>query len=207
MLTIEKILNLYSNEPRAEFTIRQISQKLKIAYGHVYEQINKFIQQGIFVVKKAGKSSLCALNLKNPIIPTKMATVSALECRDFLSKDPVNAKLLNEFVNKIEEKTNFSFYSVVLFGSLAKGTTHFRSDIDILVLVSNKKQFDEVIHQECGSLEMQYGRDINPVIMTPQMYLKMMQSAGENVGKQALKDKIILSGGEKYWQLTLEAMK
>ncbi len=207
MLTLEKILHLYSTDPKAEFTIRQIAQKLKIAYGHVHERMSKFIQQEIFVAKKVGKASLCTLNLKNPVLPTKLAEVSMLECKDFLTKDPINAKLLSEFINRVGEKTNFSIYSIVLFGSLAKGTSHLKSDIDILILISNKTEFDEIIHQECGSLEMRYGRNINPVIMTPQMYLKMMQSVGENVGKQTLKNKIILSGGEKYWQLTLEAMK
>lgn len=207
MLTLEKILQLYSVDPKAEFTIRQISQKLKTAYSHVYERMNEFIKQEIFIVKRAGKASLCTLNLKNPTLPTKMAEVSAIECKDFLNKDPVRTKLLNEFLSKVGEKTNFSLYSIILFGSLVKGTSHLKSDIDILILASSKKEFDELIHQECGSLEMQYGRDINPVIMTPEMYLEIMQSAGENVGKQALKNKILLSGGEKYWQLTLEAMK
>lgn len=207
MLTLENILQLYLSNPKAEFTIRQISQKLKIAYSHVYERMSGFIKQEIFIAKRVGKANLCTLNLKNPTLPTKMTQVSALECKDFLNKDPVSAKLLNEFISKVGEKTNFSLYSVILFGSFAKGTNHHKSDIDILILVSSKDEFDDIIHQECGSLEMRYGRDINPVIMTPQMYLEMMQSAGENVGKQALKNKIILSGGEKYWQLTLEAMK
>ena len=207
MLTLEKVLHLYSTDPEAEFTIRQISQKLKTAYGYVYERMNEFIKQGIFIVKKVGKANICTLNFKNPILPTRMAEVLALECKDFLKNDPVTAKLFNEFISKVEEKTNFSLYSVILFGSFAKGTSHKKSDIDILILVSSKKEFDEIIHQECGSLEMQYGRNINPVIMTPEMYLKMMQSSEENLGKQILKNKIILSGGEKYWQLTLEAMK
>lgn len=207
MLTLEKILQLYSTDPKAEFTIRQISQELDIAYGHVYERINKFIQQGFFIVKKVGKANICTLNIRNTALSTKMADVSASECKDFLSKDSITAKFLNEFIDKVEKKTNFSTYSIVLFGSFAKGTNHLKSDIDILILVSNKKEFDDIIHQECGSLEMQYGKNINPVIVTPQMYLKMMQSPEENIGKQVLKNKTILSGGEKYWQLTLEAMK
>lgn len=207
MLSVEGILQLYLNDPKAEFTIRQISQRLKTAYGHVYKRMNEFVQQGIFMMKKVGRANLCTLNLKNPILSTKMAEISAIECKNFLTKDSALAKLLNEFISRISKRTNFNLYSIILFGSSVKGTSYPKSDIDILILISSKKEFDEVIHQECGSLEMQYGRDINPVIMTPQMYLEMMQSSEENVGKQALKNKIILSGGEKYWQLTLEAMK
>lgn len=207
MLVLDDVLKLFLEDPQKELTIRQISKELGVAYGHVYNKMREFINERIFLAKRVGRAKLCSLNLLNSTLPTKLADISGRISKELLAKDTLTRRLLEEFLARIQEETNFNLYAVVLFGSYAKGLAREKSDIDLLILTSSKEKFDDIIHQECGSIEMRYGRNVSPVIMMPQMYLDMMKSPGENVGKQALRDKIILSGGEKYWQLTLEAMR
>ena len=53
----------------------------------------------------------------------------------------------------LPKKTDFNLLSVVLFGSLAKGTDFKKSDIDLFILVPSKNKYDEIIFNAFFSSE------------------------------------------------------
>src|SRR3989344_4793065 len=84
-------------------------------------------------------------------------------------------------LNKIASKLSTTDI-VVLFGSYAKGKQREDSDIDLLII--NKR--------------------INPMFITKEEFRRMLQDKEENVGKQVLKDHIILKNPEGFWECVLD---
>ena len=114
---------------------------------------------------------------------------------------------LDELGIAVKEKLNHNIFSLILFGSTVKGTAREKSDIDLFFITPSKDKYDEIIESECNALRMRYGRDINPITAEPKMYINMLREADENAGKQILRDKIIFFGSNKFWELTMAALK
>ncbi|GAI09937.1 unnamed protein product, partial [marine sediment metagenome] len=115
--------------------------------------------------------------------------------------------VVGKFLSVLPKKTDFNLLSVVLFGSLAKGTDFKKSDIDLFIIVPSKKKYDETIDMECVGLSKGFGVEINPIVSEPTNLLTMLSEKGQNVGKEILKNKIILFGAEKFWELVFEVIK
>ncbi len=60
---------------------------------------------------------------------------------------------------------------------------------------------------ECVALSKSFGIEINPLVSEPTNLLTMLKEKENNVGKEILKNKIILFGAEKFWELVFEAIK
>ena len=71
----------------------------------------------------------------------------------------------------------------------------------------SKGKYGKPIEMECVALSKEFGIEINPLIAEPANLLSMLKDKGHNVGKEILKDKIILFGAEKFWELIFEAIK
>ncbi|MDP2913427.1 MAG: nucleotidyltransferase domain-containing protein [Candidatus Omnitrophota bacterium] len=104
-------------------------------------------------------------------------------------------------------KMDFNLLSVVLFGSLARGADFKKSDMDLFILAPSKGKYDEPIEMECVALSKGFGMDINPLVSEPASLLSMLKDKEHNVGKEILKNKIILFGAEKFWELIFEVIK
>ena len=195
-----KIIKQYERNPKASFTINQISRALGATYSYVYKNILRLVEEGVLKRVKKGNTSLCSLNLKSDRTRLMLAAASQ-ETRDRYSR---NKKLISKLINGLVEslKSKVDLRMVVLFGSYAKGTEGKDSDVDLL-LISDK---EEMVHREIGTLEMKYGKSINPVIVTEEMFVRMLKDEKQNVAKEALLDGVIFFGFEKYWMLISDAL-
>lgn len=203
----EEILNLYSNNLLATFSINEIARKLERPYATVYETVQRLFKKEILKKEQKGKSLLCHLNLHSDQARILLSASSISLKEKFKEENPVLAVSLNELTTKLQRKLKHNLISLVLFGSLATGKATKRSDVDLLVIVPNKKTADDIIHRECSSLEMRYGRAVNPVIVTPESFVNMIKSKEENVGKETIKGRIIFIGFEKFWELAIGGTK
>jgi len=207
MEIFQQIIKLYSTNPLSEFTIRQISKNLNKSYSYTYGKIQECISQNILKAKKTGASTICSLNLENQKTIELLSIVSISDKEAFAKKQSVLSNALDELATKIKEKSNYNIFALVLFGSTAKGTARKTSDIDLFFLSPSKEKYDEMIENECNALRMSYGREVNPIVAEPKMYINMLREKEENVGKQVLRDKIIFFGANKFWELTMEGLK
>jgi len=207
MEILQEVIRLYSTEPLAEFTIRQISQKLGKSYSYTYEKVQDGISRGVLSTRKKGASILCSLNLYSGQVPFYLCAGSIEEKRELEEESPILSRSLNELTAKLQQKLKHNLISLVLFGSLVKGRVTKRSDVDLLVIVPAKEKTDEIIHRECSTLEMRYGRAVNPVIVTPEMFVDMIRSKEQNVAKEVLRGKVVFGGFEKFWELVVEGKK
>jgi predicted nucleotidyltransferase len=110
-------------------------------------------------------------------------------------------------MGRLPERSHFNLLSVILFGSYAKGKATAKSDLDLFFIVSFKDQYQEMIESETLSLSRRYGININPVVAEPMEFVKMVKAKETNLALEIIRDKIILYGHEKFWELVFAGSK
>lgn len=204
---LEKILKVFYNDVAGVFTINELAKKVDISYSYVYRQIEDLQNRGIIVVDKQSNRKYCKPNYNSPEVKTAFINISNEILKDFLKKRDKVFFVVEKLLSELPRKTDFNLLTVVLFGSLAKGTNFKKSDMDLFILVPSKGKYDEPIEMECVALSKGFGIEINPLISEPASLLAMLKDREHNVGKDILKNKIVLFGAEKFWELIFEVIK
>jgi len=203
----EKIIKLFYDDIHAQFTINELATKTNISYSYVYRQIAELKDKGIIIVDQRSNRKYCRPNYENAEVKTSLVKISHQIAEAFLKKRAGIFLVVKKLLSTLPKKTDFNLLSVVLFGSLAKGTDSKKSDIDLFILVPSKKKYDEIIDMECAALSKGFGIEVNPIVSEPTNLLTMLNEKEHNVAKEILKNKIILFGAEKFWELILEVIK
>ena len=203
----DKIIKLFYDDVYAQFTINELATKTNISYSYVYRQVEELKDKKIIVIDQRSNRKYCKPNYENPEVKTSFVKISNQIAEDFLKKRDRIFFVIEKLLSELPKKTDFNLLSVVLFGSLAKGTDFKKSDIDLFILIPSKKKYDEIIDMECVALSKGFGVEINPLVSEPTSFLTMLKDKEHNVAKDILKNKIILFGAEKFWELILEVIK
>ncbi|MBU4457691.1 MAG: nucleotidyltransferase domain-containing protein [Candidatus Omnitrophica bacterium] len=203
----DKIIKLFYDDVYAEFTINELANKTNISYSYVHRQVEELEGKGILIVTRRTNRKYCKPNYNNPEVKTSFVKISNQIAEDFLKKRDKIFFVVEKLLSVLPKKTDFNLLSIVLFGSLAKGTDFKKSDVDLFILVPSKKKYDEAIEMECVAISKGFGIEVNPIIAEPTSLLTMLKDKEQNVGKEILKNKIILFGAEKFWELVLEVIK
>lgn len=204
---LDKIIRLFYDNLEMQFTINEIAVKTGISYSYVHRQIEDLASKEMLFINKQSNRKYCRPNYTNPEVRTAFADVSGQIAEEFLGSRDKIFFIIQKLLAELPEKTDFNLLSVVLFGSLAKGTDSGKSDIDLFILVPSKDQYDEAVEAECVSIARGFNVSVNPVVSEPKHLLKMLNEKELNVGKEILKNKIILFGAEKFWELVFEVIK
>ncbi|MBT7903748.1 HTH domain-containing protein [Candidatus Woesearchaeota archaeon] len=114
-----KILEKFIELPTKEFSIRGIARELKISHATVLNHIKK-LQKLNFIIKK-----------EETLYPTFYANTENSQFK-FYKKNYLVFKLIKSGLIEFIQKETLAF-SIVLFGSGAKGTFNSKSDIDVFV--------------------------------------------------------------------------
>jgi len=210
----DKILIYLSRSLGKKVTINKIKEDLKLAYGYLHSTIHKLEADRIVNVEEVGNYKLISLNFKNMLTIAELARVSVKVSQEITSKIK-QLKKLNLLIENLRKYKDI--LSIVLFGSQARLEAREKSDIDILIILrERKKSEDEMrslenialvnkIKAEIKSLETKEFIKIQEFIVDFEMFKRMLESKEElNVGKEALRDGIILDGFENYWKIVGE---
>ncbi len=203
---VDRIFEQFLPELKKKFTIRKLSLLTKLSYDATYRHVHHLITEGALKEEKVGAYSNISINFESNFARKLIERASLKKTSEFLKKDIVVKKLLEELVKELEKSVTNELLSVVLYGSYAKETKTEQSDLDILVVVST---FDvrEKIERVCGGIEMRYGKDIAPLITTARELKNMLKSEKPTVAQEILLDGIVLMGYEKYFSIVFEAIK
>jgi len=203
----DKIVKLFYDDVYAQFTINELATKTNISYSYVHRQVEELKDKEILIIEQRSNRKYCRPNYKNSEVKTSFVKISNKIAEDFLKKKDKIFFVVEKLLSELSKKTDFNLLSVVLFGSLAKRSDFKKSDIDLFILVPSKKKYDEIIDMECVALSKSFGVEINPLVSEPTNLLSMLKDKEHNVAKEILKNKVILFGAEKFWELILEAIK
>jgi len=145
--TQRQVLGLLLGNPDRSFYTKEIVRHAGIGIGTVQRELEKLSKAGILTVRKIGNQKHYQANRESPIFE---------ELYGIVLKTFGMASVLRKAFETLAEKIQVSF----IFGSVAKGTDHASSDIDILVISDSLTYPDlmPVIHQA----ESVLGRNLNP---------------------------------------------
>ena len=187
-----KIVNFLGKNINRSFTIRALSLNSGVAYATTYRLIKRFSKYSTHLIKTVGRAETISLNPNSKTLINFLAISSQNEKLDYLLKKP----LIKSINNKIFDKD-----IVLLFGSYAKNKETEKSDIDLLII--NKKGEKTISFKK---EELLFNKKINPIFVSSKEFKEMLKDEEENVGKQALKNHIILRGFNKFWELVLNGI-
>jgi len=185
-----KIINYLGKNTGMRFTMHNLSQLLVIPYASFYRTIDGM--KDLLVIEKVGKAKTVSLNYKTQTVKSYLAISSEKEKKESLKIQPIIKKIANEL------ETNDT---VALFGSYANNTYTERSDIDILIINKDGKRSISF-----SKYELLFKKKINPVFVTKKEFQLMLKDKEENLGKQVLKNHIILNNPEAFWECVLDAV-
>jgi predicted nucleotidyltransferase len=185
-----KIINYLGKNISTSYTMRQLSKMLKIPYASFYRAIQEM--NDILRVHQVGRAITVQLNRNNAVIISYLSISSYEEKKVYLKNHPIINKIARE--GKVKD-------IVLLFGSYAKRKHTEKSDIDLLIINKDGEKSISFL-----KYELLYKKKINPIFITNKEFKKMLSSEEENVGKQVLKNHIILNNPEPFWEYVLNAV-
>lgn len=185
-----KIINYLGKNIRKSYTMHKLSKILNIPYASFYRTVKKM--KDLLIIETIGKSKIIKLNINNPVVKAHLTVASDEERKYYLKKQPIIKKIANELKTK---------KIIILFGSYAKGRQTQESDIDLLIINKDGKKSISF-----SKYELLYKKKINPIFVTKKEFKKMLKDKEENVGKQALKNHVILNNPEEFWGCVLNGI-
>ena len=188
----EKLIK-YLIEHKEPQSIMSLSGATIIDYKNTYNIVNE-LQPKIISKEKIGNTNLIKLNL----VPNQeIYNVENKRTQEFLSK---NQKLI--LIQKDLEEIGYPFMIVLIFGSYVKNTKTESSDIDICIISDNKEKSKELINKlKLLSLKLEVHE------FTTKEFISMIEKTQNNLGREIVKNNIILYGTENYYNLISKWMK
>ncbi|HLD11120.1 MAG TPA: nucleotidyltransferase domain-containing protein [Candidatus Nanoarchaeia archaeon] len=119
------ILKFFFEDPNREFNIREIAKIAQISPATASKLLKEFKKNKILQYRK------------ERVFDLYKADLNSIEYRDL--KIYYNVKKLREFIDALNE-----FYlkpTIILFGSFSKGLDIKQSDIDLVIISENTKEF------------------------------------------------------------------
>jgi len=185
---IIKYLIEHKNE---ELSIRNISFALKIDYKNVHSMVKRLEHNSLVKLESFGPSKRVKLIQKiHPLI-----FEAEYLRREEILKDKNMSVMLNEFKKVINTK----YFILLLFGSYAKKTQTKSSDIDLMFIVPERQE--EICEKSIISQARLLPLPLHCLVFSENQFLEMLNSQKLNVGKEALKNNIVLYGVESYYEM------
>lgn len=194
----DKLFNYFGLNINESRTMRQISLDIKIPHTTLSRLIKKLEKGKLITTKKVGKSIVCSLNKNNNITKQHLVLASEYYKNHFLGKKPLTRKIY-------EILKDSNSYSAILFGSYAAGKEQKHSDID-LAFISNSRQKIKNLEYELKVIEQIHDIEMNIMTFTERQFKDMLKAKEENVGKQILKNHVILHNPELFWNIVYGAL-
>lgn len=205
----DKILAYLIKSLGSKITISSISEDLGLSYGSLHYAVQQLWKEKIINMEEVGNYKLLSLNFKNMLTIAELARISVKIAQEITNQNK-KLKRLNELVANLRKYQQI--LSIVLFGSHAKLIAHEKSDIDIIVILGVKYQKNRALIDEIKGEIISFGTknflDIQSFIVDYAIFKTMLESKEEiNIGKEALKDGIVLDGFENYWKMVGEIIE
>ncbi len=172
-------------------SIREISRRLSQSYPLVYNNIQELHRNKILLKQEVPPAQIITLN---PLADLQVLIAAEnLKKENFLCKH----KWVKLFLTDFQTFSSTSYFSVIVFGSYAKGKEHKSSDLDLL-LITPDNVFSTEVNSALARCYTKAKKHI--VIVTEREFSEMLAKPLElNVGNEVIKNHIILYGAEQYY--------
>ncbi len=183
--------------------MRGIARDTGVSKSTTSRILSKLYENDIVTKHEQGNQTFFGLNLDNMIVINHCALALALEFDRIKRSHPSLHKQLKSFVDSCE---NIScIYSIVLFGSAARGEHGKKSDLDLLVLMDDLNETKK-IEQISSAINASYSQNISPTTITPDSFLSELKD--DNLLYLAiLKEGMPVYGSENYLRIAFKYVR
>lgn len=161
-----------------ELHLREIERRSGFTIGTVRQEAKKLLIHGLIIKRVDGNRTYYSANKSHPLFPEiSSLTVKTVGLRDELVKKLKPADLRFAFV----------------FGSIASGTSHADSDIDLFVVGNiGLRELSNLL----GNAPDTFGREINIQVMTIKDFAKRKSEGEHFVTSVMSSSKLMIIGSE-----------
>lgn len=179
--TQQRVLGLLFGQPDRSFYATELIALARAGSGSVQRELARLEQSGLVTVRAVGNQKHYQANPAAPIYEE----LCGIARKTIGIAEPLRAALA-----PLRDRIVAAF----VFGSVAKRTDHAASDIDLMI-ISDTLGFPDVI-LALQPVEQGLGREINPVIYTPQELAARLKADGGFVTRVVSQPKVWLFGSE-----------
>ena len=191
--TQEQILMWLVKNPQEKATIRGIARKLGKSYALVYNNLLELERKEIIIKQPVPPAQIISLNEHAPL---ELFVDIEFKIKDnFLQKHSWAKLMLKDVLRNISTP----FFILMVFGSYAKGSQDEKSDLDLLMVVNEKKEIKDA-EKAMQNIYTKVKKSIHAVDLGN--FREMLQNPGKlSIGNEAKKHHILLYGIEEYHQI------
>ncbi len=173
-----RILAVLLLHPDESYHLRALARLAGISPGTLHRELRKLEDAGLITRASTGNQVRFQADRLCPVFEDLAA---------LLKKTIGLTDVLREALTDLAERIEFA----VVFGSVAKGREHRRSDIDLLVI--GDVEFNEIVLALHGAQEI-LGREINPLIHSRASFCAAI-GANDRFLRSILRDPLIFALG------------
>ncbi len=186
-----KVLKLFADNKSGKFSIKKASERLKMNYRIVHEEIIELEKEGLISITKFGNSRICEFRYQ---FCGKAIEIEEIKKNELLENKDI--KLIHKRLREIKRP----FYILMVFGSYANKTHTKHSDID-LCLITNDKEISRKTKDILSITPI----NIHFLEFTSEQFASMLKTNEANVGNEIVKNNIILYGIESFYDVVNNA--
>lgn len=182
-----RVIKALLEYPQREWTLGDLSEETGVPKTTVWRAVNRLGDRGL--VKKFMIGKTCVVEIKNKEVLRRIVEMAFAEVEEM-------RKIAREYVDELKGVDGVK--SCVLFGSVAKGTANFESDIDLLVLVDNVEEVEDRINSITERVSSKKSVRIMPDVMKEKKFVEM-ERHGADFARKIRREGMVLyeAGGDE----------
>lgn len=173
-----QVLALLLMQPDQKMHLRELARQIQAAPGTLKKELDALCHVGLLTSERVGNQVHFQANQGHPVFAELQALVR---------KTTGLADVLRRALQPLGEQVALA----LVFGSMASGSAHAGSDVDLLVVGS--ASFAQVV-EATYTAQSQLGREINPKVMTPAEWAGRRAEGNPFVQELLAKPHILLIG-------------
>lgn len=163
-----EVLKFLKDNPDDFFSINEITQKTSGSNPSVKKFLEELSDIGLVKFRKKAGSYLVEYN-RSSRYDDAVESILGVEIRDMRRQAE---RFAYDLFNHTDEEFQSKLFSVVLYGSVARGTADSNSDIDVLILVNKTEDKDNVMNKalEIAKKRSDSDNEIVPMVETTEEF-------------------------------------
>ena len=174
---------------------RRIALETGLSYVTVHKIIPLLVKRNLVKLEIKGRANLILLDFEQADL-SNLSSAMLFERTNLLKKHPELILLTRD----IEESLSNSFYSMVIFGSYAKGDVKKNSDIDLLFIVPERRDIEKYYEKIKEVLRLYPFPKKDFQIISTKDFVDMLNQK-YTVGRSVFQHGIVLFGVESYYAM------
>lgn len=186
----EEVLKELLDNPGYTYTVNEMAKEVSGSYNSVKNFLRELERFDIVSFQKKGGTYLIQYNQDSRYHKVIKNLFMA-------ENQPLKEAAEKYAENLIKKQFSEKISSIILFGSVARGTADVNSDIDILILVGDQEDVETIKSKARNHSErkMKISNELVPVVETVEEYKENLENE-ERFEKNVSKDGIVLEGEE-----------